>query len=167
MTIGSEQFRDALRHFPAGVTIVTIKAPGYDKPHGLTVSAFASISPKPPLIMVAIDHRGCGHEMLQLEGAVFAVNILPQDKMELSNRFAWVKDVDRFAVGEWGTAVTGAPVLKDALAWVDCTIHARYEAGTHTIYIGKVEASDTPRADEEPLIYWNRGYRRLHQERPE
>ena len=167
MTIGSEQFRDALRHFPAGVTIVTMQAPGYDTPHGLTVSAFASISPKPPLIMVAIDHRGLGHEMLQIEGAVFAVNILPQDKMELSNRFAWVKDVDRFAEGEWGTAVTGAPILKDALAWLDCTIHHHYEAGTHSIYLGKVEASDVPRSDEAPLIYWNRGYRRLHQENPE
>ena len=167
MTVGSEQFRDALRHFPAGVTIVTVKAPGYESPHGLTVSAFSSISPKPPLIMVAIDHRGCGHEMLQTEGAVFAVNILPQDKMDLSNRFAWVKDVDRFAEGDWGTAVTGAPILKDALAWVDCNIYARYKAGTHTIYLGEVQASAVPRSDEAPLIYWNRGYRRLHQDNPE
>ncbi|MFO7681199.1 MAG: flavin reductase family protein, partial [Chloroflexota bacterium] len=86
MTIGSEQFRDALRHFPAGVTVVTIKAPGFAQPHGLTVSAFSSISPKPPLIMVAIDHRTSGQDMLQVEGAVFAVNILAQDQMELSNR---------------------------------------------------------------------------------
>ena len=167
MTISSEQFRDALRHFPAGVTIVTIQAPGYEKPHGLTVSAFASISPEPPLIMVAIDHRGSGHEMLQKEGAVFAVNILPQDKMDLSNRFAWVKDVDRFAEGDWGTTVTGAPILKDALAWLDCTVHARYKAGTHTIYLGKVEASNVPRPDELPLIYWNQGYRQLHLDNPE
>jgi len=167
MTIGSEQFRDALRHFPAGVTIVTIKTPGYEKPYGLTVSAFASISPKPPLIMVAIDHRGHGHDLMQVEGSVFAVNILPQDKMELSNRFAWVKDVDRFAEGDWGTAVTGAPILKDAVAWLDCTIHHRYEAGANTLYLGKVEASGVPRPDEAPLIYWNRGYRSLHQENPE
>lgn len=167
MTISSEQYRDALRHFPAGVTIVTIQAPGYDKPHGLTVSAFASISPEPPLIMVAIDHRGCGHEMLQTEGAVFAVNILPQDKMDLSNRFAWVKDVDRFEEGNWATAVTGAPILKDALAWLDCKIYARYKAGTHTIYLGEVQASEVPRPDESPLIYWNRGYRHLHLDNPE
>ncbi len=167
MTIGSEQFRDALRHFPAGVTVVTIKAPGFAQPHGLTVSAFSSISPKPPLIMVAIDHRTSGQDMLQVEGAVFAVNILAQDQMEMSNRFAWVKDEDRFTLGEWETAVTGAPVLKNALAWLDCTIYARYEAGTHTIYLGQVEASSVPRPDEAPLIYWNRGYRRLHQDNPE
>ncbi|PID85806.1 MAG: flavin reductase [Chloroflexi bacterium] len=167
MAISLEQFRDALRHFPTGVTIVTVKAPGYENPHGLTVSAFSSISPTPPLIMVAIDHRGNGHEQLQTDGAVFAVNILPQDKIDISNRFAWVKDVDRFAEGDWGTAVTGAPILKDALAWLDCTIHARYPAGTHTIYLGKVQASAVPRPDEAPLIYWNRSYQRLHQDNPE
>ncbi len=161
MTITSEQFRDALRHFPAGVTIVTISAPGYDKPHGLTVSAFASISPEPPLVMIAIDNRASGQEMLTVEGASFAVNILPQDQMELSNRFAWVKNEDRFLVGDWATAVTGAPILKNALAWLDCTIYCRYEAGTHTIYLGAVQASAVPRPDESPLIYWNRGYRRL------
>ncbi len=161
MTVTSEQYRDALRLFPAGVTIVTIKSPQDDKPHGLTVSAFSSISPEPPLILIALDHRSLGHQLLEKDEAVFAVNILPYDKSELSNRFAWIKDEDRFAVGDWGTAVTGAPFLQDALAWLDCTIHARYEAGTHTIYIGHVQASGVPRPDYLPLIYWNRGYRQL------
>lgn len=161
MTISSEKFREALRYFPAGVTIVTIKSPSQESPHGLTVSAFSSISPEPPLVMIAIDHRASGHEMLEEEGATFAVNILSQDMSELSNRFAWIKDEDRFSVGNWGTAVTGAPILQNALAWLDCTIYNRYEAGTHTIYIGLVQASDTPSAGECPLIYWNRGYRYL------
>ncbi len=161
MTITSEKYREALRYFPAGVTIVTIKSPSQETPHGLTVSAFASISPEPPIIMIAIDHRASGHELLQEEGAVFAVNILSQEKSELSNRFAWIKDEDRFAVGNWGTAVTGAPILQDALAWLDCTINKRYEAGTHTIYLGLVQASATPRSGTPPLIYWNRGYRYL------
>ena len=111
--------------------------------------------------MIAIDHRASGHELLEAEGAVFAVNVLSQEMSELSNRFAWIKDENRFAVGEWGTAVTGAPILQNALAWLDCTIYNRHEAGTHTIYIGKVEASDTPGVGESPLIYWNRGYRYL------
>lgn len=167
MTISSEAFRNALRHFPSGVTIVTIKSG--DEVHGLTVSAFASISPKPPLIMIAIDHQHSAYEMLEREGAVFAVNILHQDQMELSNRFAWLKDADRFAEGEWETAETGAPVLAGALAWLDCTIHERYVAGTHTLYVGKVQASSTPRPGQPPLVYWNRGYRHLllREEKPE
>lgn len=162
MPISSERFRNALRHFPSGVTIVTVHDPESETPHGLTVSAFSSVSPKPPLIMIAIDHKATAHTLLQREGATFAVNILAHDQMELSNRFAWVKDEDRFAMGAWETAVTGAPVLENALAWLDCTIYASYEAGTHTIYIGEVQASDVSRKEESPLVYWNRGYRSLH-----
>lgn len=159
MPITSEEFRDALRHFPAGVTIVTIRSG--EEIHGLTVSAFASITPEPPLIMVSIDHRHSAYEIMEREGAVFAVNILHQSQMELSNRFAWLKDEDRFDAGKWTAAATGAPILADALAWLDCTIAGRYVAGGHTLYIGEVQASDTPRPEQPPLVYWNRGYRHL------
>jgi flavin reductase (DIM6/NTAB) family NADH-FMN oxidoreductase RutF len=159
MSVSSEDYREALRHFPSGVTIVTIKSG--EIVHGLTVSAFASVSPTPPLIMIAIDHRHSAYDLLETEGATFAVNILHQEQIELSNRFAWLKDEDRFAAGDWQSAVTGAPVLADALAWLDCTVYARHEAGTHTIYIGEVQACRSPRPDRPPLIYWNRGYRML------
>ena len=82
--------------------------------------------------------------MLEEPEAVFAVNILGEGQSELSNRFAWVKDEDRFQLGDWAAAETGAPMLKDALAWLDCRIHARYPAGSHTIYVGEVVASNVP-----------------------
>jgi flavin reductase (DIM6/NTAB) family NADH-FMN oxidoreductase RutF len=161
MPVTSESFRDVLRHFPSGVTVVTIKSPASEVVHGLTVSSFASVSPEPPLILVSIDHRATAYQMLETAGAVFAVNILAHDQMEMSNRFAWLKDEDRFGQGEWTTAATGAPILGDALAWLDCTVYSRFSAGSHTIYIGEVQASSVPRPDVRPLLYWNRGYRQL------
>jgi flavin reductase (DIM6/NTAB) family NADH-FMN oxidoreductase RutF len=161
MPVSSEAFREVLRLFPSGVTVVTIKAPSSVEPHGLTVSAFASVSPQPPLILISIDHQASAFSMLEEEGAVFAVNILAEEQTELSNRFAWVKDEDRFAEGSWATAVTGAPILTDGLAWLDCTVHTRFDAGANTIYIGEVQASSVMRGDAPPLIYWNRGYRKL------
>lgn len=166
MPVSSDDFRDVLRHFPAGVTIVTIQTPELEAPHGLTVSAFASVSPTPPLILVSIDHRASAHEMLETDGATFAVNILTEGQMDLSNRFAWLKDEDRFEEGSWSTAATGAPILLEAAAWLDCTIYDRFVAGTHTIYIGEVQASGVPRPDAPPLVYWNRGYRHLKTTEP-
>lgn len=160
MAVSHEQYRDVLRHFPSGVTIVAIQAGG--QRHGLTVSAFASISPKPPLIMVAVDHRHTAYTLLERADAVFSVNILGEEQAALSNRFAWTKDADRFAEGSWTTAVTGAPVLADAVAWLDCTVYARFAAGTHTVYVGEVQACSTPQPDMPPLVYWNRDYRRLN-----
>lgn len=162
MPITPDEYKDALRHFASGVTIVTIRAG--DETHGLTVSAFASISPEPPLISVMIDRRHHAFDLIERDDAVFAVNVLSQQQEELSNRFAFVKDEDRFEVGDWSTASTGAPILADALTWLDCTIFAKFPAGTHTIYVGQVEASSVPRPDAAPLVYWNRGYRTIDSE---
>ena len=56
---------------------------------------------------------------------------------------------------------TTAARVRYALAWLDCTVQSRHTAGTHTLYVGQVEASAVPRPDEAPLVYWNRDYRRL------
>lgn len=159
MVISSKKFRDVLRHFPSGVSIVTIKAG--DQIHGLTVSSFASVSPEPPLIAIIIDHQHRTYRLLEAEGASFAVNILHQDQVELSERFAWEKDQDRFEEGNWGVAKTGAPILMNSLAWMDCSIQSKHHSVNHTIYIGLVQVSGVPRPDEAPLVYWNRDYRQL------
>jgi flavin reductase (DIM6/NTAB) family NADH-FMN oxidoreductase RutF len=157
--VSSSEFRNALRHFPAGVTIVTILADG--EIHGLTVSAFASVSAEPPLVVTVIDHHHKAYELLERPDASFAVNILRATQADLSDRFAWLKEGDRFGAGRWETALTGAPVLTDALAWLDCRVHARHPAGSHTIYVGEVHAASVPHPDEAPLVYWNRTYRNL------
>ena len=159
MTVSAHAFRDALRHFPAGVTVVTIRAG--EEIHGLTVSAFVSVSPEPPLIAVVIDHRHRAHRLLEEPGAVFAVNILGAGDEAVSDRFAWVPEPERFAGTSWTSAVTGAPILPEAVAWLDCTIDSRHAAGTHTIYVGAVQASAVLQPEGAPLLYWNRGYRRL------
>lgn len=160
MPIDSQAFRDAMRHFPAGVTVVTVKIP--DGRRGMTVSAFASVSPSPPLVAVILDSAHSLHPLLD-QGVTdsFAINVLAEGQAEISNRFAFVKDQDRFAVGDWGEAETGAPVLEEALAWLDCRLYDKMRAGTHTIFVGEVVASKVPRPETRPLVYWNRDYRRI------
>jgi len=159
LSVSGEAFRDVLRHFAAGVTIVTIRSG--EVTHGLTVSAFASVSPDPPLVAIMIDHAHGAYALLEQPGAVFAVSILGEEQAGLSEQFAWKPDDERFRLGRWTTAVTGAPILADALAWLDCTPYSSIAAGSHTLYVGLVEAVGTPRAGAAPLVYWNRGYRRL------
>lgn len=152
-------FRDAMRHLPGGVSLVTSRRD--DARHGMTVSAFVSLSATPPLVAVVIDRAHSINALLDGELACFAVNVLAHDQRALADRFAFVKDEDRFLEGQWGEAVTGAPVLTDALTWLDCRVHDRLVAGSHTIFVGAVESSAVPRPDEAPLVYWNRDYRVL------
>jgi flavin reductase (DIM6/NTAB) family NADH-FMN oxidoreductase RutF len=157
MPVDSQAFRDTLCHFPSGVTLIAIKAGG--QVHGMTATAFVSVSADPPLIGVVIDDRSRGHTLLEEADAVFSVNILRNDQEALSRRFAFSKE-DRFTVGNWATAATGAPVLSDALAWLDCTVYARHKAGGNTIYIGEVQAVKIHDnvTDMNPLVYYNRCY---------
>ena len=166
MTILAADFRDALRLFPSGVTLVTLRVG--EVIHGLTVSAFASVSPEPPLVTVIIDHRHRAHQLLELPGARFAVNFRSETQVALSNRFAWTEDEDRFQGDDWDLTGPAAPEQRTALAWLDCRIHSKLSAGTHTLYVGEVERvggrQATQRAEPAeaaigPLIYWNRDYR--------
>lgn len=158
MAISIEQFRDTLRCFAAGVTLVTARSG--ERVHGMTVSAFTSVSASPPLIAVVIDRATTLPTLLAEPAACFAVNILAEDQSGLSDRFAFLKDEDRFGVGCWESAPSGAPVLVDALAWLDCRLVATHPAGSHNLYLGEVETSWV-RPEGVPLVYWNRGYRRL------
>lgn len=159
MNVSSDQFRDLLRCFAAGVTLVT--AGRGDDVHGLTVSAFASVSAEPPLVTVILDARHTVQGFLRDDGAPFAVNILAEDQEELSQAFAFRPPQARFELGSWTTAVTGAPILSDALAWLDCTVEGRHPAGSHVVFVGRVRAGRVSRPEARPLIYWDRHYRRL------
>ncbi len=154
----AESLRQAMRHWATGVTVVTTVHQG--RRHGMTVSSFTSVSLDPPLVLVALQRDTRTRTMVAAAG-VFAVTVLSQGHQAISNRFAgWEESVDRFAGLETFTLVTGAPLLRDGEAWLDCRVSQRVEAGTHTVFIGEVV--DARFAETfDPLLYFNRAYRRL------
>ncbi len=86
MPISQEEFRSALRHFAAGVTVVTTRDAA-DRPSGLTASAFTSVSLDPPLVLICVDRAAVSHPCFEAHGW-FAVNVLDRDQTALSRRFA-------------------------------------------------------------------------------
>ena len=160
MPVESAEFRRALGQFASGVTIVTTRAPD-GRPLGLTVSAFCSLSLDPPLILVCIDKRSESTPAVLASG-VFAVSLLAEDQEALSQRFA-ARDADRFA-GLSPNGTSGLVTIPDALAALECRLHACHEAGDHVIWIGLVESARV--RPGRPLLYHDRGYRRLAQDNP-
>jgi Conserved protein/domain typically associated with flavoprotein oxygenases, DIM6/NTAB family len=156
MPISKDEFRSALGRFASGVTIVTTKTKE-DKPIGITVSAFASVSLEPPLILVCIDKRASVHDILE-EGHPFSVNILAEDQEILSRRFA-SKEPDRFAGIGYTEGEAGVPILNGALAAIECRVAHSYSGGDHTIIVGEVERIDV--TDGKPLAYFRGGYVQL------
>jgi flavin reductase (DIM6/NTAB) family NADH-FMN oxidoreductase RutF len=135
--------RQAFGSFPTGVTVVTTLDAG-GAPCGMTANSFASVSLDPPLVLVCIGKGSSNIAAFQATDR-FAVNILGDDQADVAMVFA-ARGVDRFATVDWCAAGTGAPVLADCVAWFDCRLHQRVEAGDHVILIGRVaELAARPR----------------------
>jgi flavin reductase (DIM6/NTAB) family NADH-FMN oxidoreductase RutF len=158
MPIDSADFRRALGQFASGVTVVTTRTPD-GHPLGLTVSAFSSLSLDPPLVLACIDKRSESTAAAQASG-VFGVSLLAEDQEDVSQRFA-AHEGDRFAgLAPGGGA--GLVLIPGALAQLECRLHACHDAGDHVIWIGLVEAAAV--RPGRPLLYHDRGYRRLARE---
>lgn len=156
-----EALRAAMRRFASGVTVVTAAHGG--RRAGMTVSAFLSVSLEPPTILVSL-HAAAETLALARAAGAFAVSLLHADQEQVSARFAgfgFPKDADRFEGSRTGTRVTGAPVLEDALAWVDCRVRELHGVGTHVLLVGDVVAAGVAPDARAPLVYHDRGYRRL------
>jgi flavin reductase len=158
MPIDQEAFKKALRGWTSGVTVVTSRSG--DKVHGMTVSAFSSVSADPPLVLVCANRSSTTHGIIE-EGGLFTVNILASHQQDVSNVFASSKHEDsRLQRVGWTEGETGAPLIDQALASLECRVASAHQEGSHTIYIGRVEAVHT--SDAEPLVYYQGGYRSLH-----
>jgi flavin reductase (DIM6/NTAB) family NADH-FMN oxidoreductase RutF len=157
MTMDPDTFRAVLGRFATGVTVVTA-TDAERQDHGMTVSAFCSLSLTPPLVLVCIDRTASMHGLLQPEVA-FAVNILSAGQEAVSRRFSTGDPPNRFDGLGYTRGQTGVPLLDDVLAWLECRVVGRNEQGDHTVVIGRVETAGA--RQERPLLYYRGGYATL------
>ena len=157
VNLEAAEFRRVLGHFVTGVTVLTTRDASGD-PVGLTANAFASLSLDPPLVLACIDRSSHTHDLIAAAG-FFAVNVLAEGQERISRRFAADEPQPRFEGIAWRDEVTGAPVLDDVLAWVDCRVHHTCDGGDHTIYVGEVLAADA--REGVPLLFYRGGYGRF------
>jgi flavin reductase (DIM6/NTAB) family NADH-FMN oxidoreductase RutF len=156
MVLTPTEFRTALRHLAAGVTVVTTRDVD-GRPTGLTAIAFTSVSLDPPLVLVCVDRAATAHPALRTHGR-FAVNMLRREQEAVSRRFA-ESGGDKFHQVPCHVGRTGLPLLDGALATLECRVVETHEAGDHTIFIGHVEAASV--GGGQPLVYFHGGYRSL------
>ena len=140
---GVEQaaFRRAAGQFPGGIVVVTTSGA-----HAMTVSAFASVSLEPPLVLFCAEKIARFHDAV-LEAGAWAVSILAEDGEKTAR---WLATRGRPLAGQLDELpyhpgpATGAPVLDGALAVLECRVFAVYDGGDHSIIVGRVTAVDGP-----------------------
>ena len=147
------EFRQLLGRFTTGVTVITMHLPD-GRPAGMTANSLTSVSLRPPLVSVCIDHAAELYAPL-LAAPGFVINILEASQEALSRRFA-AKHMDRFDGVGYHTSPAGHPVLDGVLAWIECAPHATFPGGDHTLVVGHVLNGGT--TDAAPLVYFRGGY---------
>lgn len=146
-------FRSALGRFATGVTIITTQSPDEDqKPLGLTISSFNSVSLEPPLVSWTLSKKASALD--QFERATrYTIHVLSAQQMHLARKFASGPQNERFD----GVPITRTPngtIMLDttaSAAWFECYNLCRHEAGDHIIFIGQVERCQ--RSFHQPLVY--------------
>ena len=158
--ITAAEFRAAMRHYPAGVTIVTLEQDG--RPVGFTATSFASLSAEPPLISFNIAETSSSIDA-RLSARSLVVHFLGEHQLHLAQRFSRSAQ-ERFSDGSlWTPLDTGEPVLHGTPLWVRATVHQLIPIGDHTLVIGLVTRVHDTTDDEPiaaPLLYYNGSYHR-------
>ena len=151
------EFRAALGRFASGVTVITVETPAGEV-HGMTANAFCSVSLRPSLVLVCIDHLAETYLHIR-ERRQFGVSVLKEEQEALSEFFADPeRDYDaahRLGI-QYRRMQSGTPVLQNALANLDCSVVHDYEGGDHTIFVGEVR--EVTVAEGAPLLYFRGRY---------
>ena len=145
-----DDFKQALGRFPSGVTVITAQKDG--ETHGMTASAFMSVSLEPPLVLESVGKKARMHSVL-MDVERYGVSILNTAQADASNHFAGFGKED-FEPSFQDLA--GFPVIEGAVAQLVCKIIDKHEAGDHTLFIAQVEAVNYN--DNDPILYYSRNY---------
>jgi len=154
----SQQFREVMAGYATGVAVATAALPD-GRRAGLTINSFTSVSLDPPLVLFCLEHKAAASAVFA-EAEGFAVNILREGQENLSKAFAMRgQDEMRWQGLETETWESGAPILPETLASLDCRMEARHEAGDHVILVGRVLRLE--RRGGQPLVYWSSAYQKI------
>jgi flavin reductase (DIM6/NTAB) family NADH-FMN oxidoreductase RutF len=146
----AEEFRAVMAGVATPVSVVTTLADG--RPHGTTVSAFASLSMAPPMVLVSLDRESSLLSRLRV-GGPFGVNVLGSEQAPLALAFA--RPGDRFSGVGWEVD-EGAPRLTGSPGWLACTVDRLVPGGDHVIVLGEVQRAETTAG--RPLTYHARTF---------
>ncbi|WOR16307.1 flavin reductase family protein [Hyphomonas sp. FCG-A18] len=163
MSFDQRVLRDALGLFVTGVTVITTK--GIDgESVGLTANSFNSVSLDPPLVLWSIGTRSKSLPAFA-QADHFAVHILGENQIELSQRFAR-SGADKFASLPVTKGIGDVPLLEGCAARLECSIYDRHAAGDHVIYLGEVQRL-VHNQNARPLVYHGGQYAELADKWPE
>jgi len=145
--------RRVLWTMPYGLYIVGSRAG--DRRNGMTLNWATQLSFDPKLLGVAVEDAAFTHELIT-EGGVFSLNILDREDRAIVRKFTKPVEVDLDVktLNEipFHDGATGAPVLDQAVAYVECEVRQSVDVGGHTLFIGEIVAAGFQKDEATPVL---------------
>ena len=148
------RYRAVIGHFATGVAVITASHSNGNA-YGMTTNALTSVSLDPLLLLVCFDNAARTLPVVR-EAGRFAVNVLHTGQEELAGVFASKVPVEQKFDRVDYHVEHGAPVLRDALAWLACDVRELHPAGDHTVVLGEVATMGEGEGD--PLVFYRGAY---------
>jgi flavin reductase (DIM6/NTAB) family NADH-FMN oxidoreductase RutF len=151
----SSKINETIKLLVHGVYIIGVKHKS--KINGMTAAWVNQVSSKPPMISVAIGKRHYTADLIS-KAKSFTVNILSPEQMELAKKCGFIsgRDQDKLKEEEIMYQSTGAPILSNCAAYLECKLFHQIEAGDHILFIGTVIKADNK--DKSILIYKSKDF---------
>lgn len=133
--------KTVLRQFPYGLYAITVAYDGQE--HGMTANWVTQAAFEPPMVAVAVENGSRTIDMIR-DARHFAVNVLQEGQRDLAAKLGRSSDQAPQKLKGIKTRpgpAGGAPILADALGWVECRVVATLPAGDHTLVLGEVESA--------------------------
>lgn len=127
--------RRSMGRFTTGVAVVSADD-GTGNPCGMTISSLTSVSLEPPILLVSLTHGSRTTDAIATSG-IFAVSILGSRQEALARRFA-TRGGARFEDMPTDLSQSRLPLIQDALAQLECRVHAAHDIGDHRVFYGEV-----------------------------
>lgn len=154
--VDGTSFDSVFELLQSGVYIVT--AEDGSAKAGCTAVWVCRSSFEPPMIATFIAPKRHTHDTIKRAGH-FCVHVVGEHHVDLARGFGLKssRDVDKFAGLACTKGKSGAPILKDACAYLDCQLAAEFEAGDHTCFVGRVLTAERTSFDK-PLLYFQEDF---------
>ena len=145
--------RRVLWTMPSGLYILGSRAG--ERRNGMTLNWAGQVSSDPKLLAVSVEKPALTHQLVA-EGRVFTLNIVDREDRAIVRKFTRPVAVDLDARTLNGfpfhDAKTGAPILDQAVAYLDCEVRQRVATGKHTFFVGEVVDAGFQKPEDTPVL---------------
>ena len=152
----SDRPLDLFRALTTGVYVVGVAHGG--RTNAFTAAWVTQVSFDPLLLALSVNPEHDSYSLLR-DSRAFAVSVLARGQVELARHFGCRsgREVDKLAGIRWRAAASGAPILLDAVAWLECRLVGQITAGDHELVLGEAVGGQVLARGAEPLGYRETG----------